>query len=163
MQTIRLFDYCFRQGVFDACEMEDDYAVQEFYDKMMETGGYGLLLEPNDGFNWRRWQHTLYHFCRMGRIGSMTDSYVNLIHRYKNTFVFSLIPMTMRFYLEGIKEWLDYPNPNAMQLFKQTKKQHWTPNLPSHVRTLKTQDYIFILQGFVYERKEKHYPEDSVP
>jgi len=140
--------------------MEDDYAVQEFYDARMADGGYGQLLDDNDDFDWRRWQHALYRICRLNRVGNSTANYIDSIHRYQRTFVFALLPMTMRFYLEGIKEWLDYPNPSAIQMFKQNRRQHWTPNLPSHIRSIRTPDYIFMLQSFVYERQNMHLEKD---
>jgi len=158
-QAIRLFDYCFKQGVIDACELEDDYSAKEFLTHMLETGGYGVLNEPTDGFDWKRWQFTLYRYCRYGRLGSISDTYIDKIHRFRNTFVFAILPIAMRFYLMGIEEWLEYPNPNNIALFKQRKKIHWKP-MPQHLVTITTPDFISLVQQFVYERVDKAIEND---
>ncbi len=161
-QAIRLFDYCFKQGVLDACNLEDDYAAREFLDSRLEDGGYGLLSEPSDGFDWRRWQHTLYRFCRFGRLGSIAESYIDKVHRYKNTSLFAILPIAMRFYLMGVQEWLDYPNATNTALFKQNKKVHWKP-MPRHLRDIRTADFISTIQEFVYERQAKAFENDLSP
>ena len=158
-QAIRLFDYCFKQGVFDACYIENDYEAQQFLDSHPESGGYGLLVEPYEGFDWRHWQHTLYRFCREARIKSIAENYIDCIHRYRKKFVFAILPIAMRFYLMGIEEWLSYPNPNNTEIFKHEGKIHWKP-VPRHLRKMSTPDFISLIQQFVYERQSKEYPGD---
>ncbi len=151
-QLIRLFDYCFKQGVIDACNYEDDYFVREWYETKLKSGSYGVLHEPDDDFDWKRWKFTLYRWCRIGRLGSITDSYVSRVHCFKNTFLFAILPITMRFYLEGIAEWLEYPNPTNTVYFMSNKKIHWKP-VPNHLKIMKTDDFISMVQQFVYERQ----------
>lgn len=158
-QVIKLFDYCFRQGVFDACDFGDDITVQEWLDARLADGGYGLLSECGEEFDWKRWRLVLYRWCRIGQIGIIGESYVDVIHKYKATSIFALLPMCMRFYLMGIEEWLAYPNPNNIALFKQKKKIHWKP-FPSHLMNIRTTDFISYLQEFVYERVNKHFEDD---
>ena len=121
-QVVRLFDYCFRQGVTDASDFGDDIAVQEWLDRRLADGQYGLLSGYDEVFDWKRWRLVLYRWCRMGRLGGIGERYVDQIHRYKATSAFALLPMAMRFYLMGVEEWLAYPNQNNMAQFKQTKK-----------------------------------------
>ena len=158
-QVVRLFDYCFRQGVFDACDYGDDIAVQEWLDARLADGQYGLLSEYDEIYDWKRWRLTLYRWCRLGKLGSIGESYVDIIHRYKQTAMFALLPISMRFYLMGIQEWLAYPNPNNMALFKQTKKIHWKP-VPTHLKKIRTSDFISYIQEFIYERAQKHFESD---
>lgn len=158
-QLIRLFDYCFKQGVIDACNYEDDYHVKEWYEEKLKSGSYGVLNEPDDDFDWRRWEFTLYRWCREGRMGSITDTYVSRIHCFRNSFLFAIAPITMRFYLEGIAEWLEYPNPTNTVYFMNTKKIHWKP-MKSYLKTIKTDDFISMVQQFVYERKDKQFEKD---
>lgn len=158
-QVIRLFDYCFRQGVFEACDFGDDMMVQEWLDARLADGGYGLLSEYGEDFDWKRWRLVLYHWCRLGRIGRIAESYVDVIHRFRSTSMFALLPICMRFYLMGIEEWLAYPNPNNIVLFKQRNKIHWKP-VPDHLRQIRTADFISYVQEFVYERVNKHFEDD---
>ena len=67
--------------------------------------------------------------------------------------------MTMRFYLMGVEEWLEYPNPLNIELFKHTKRIHWKP-VPSHMRNMTTQDILSILQEFIYERQKMSLEND---
>ena len=161
-QVVRLFDYCFRQGVFDACDYGDDIAVQEWLDARLADGQYGLLSEYDEVFFFFYWRLILYRWCRIEKLGGVGERYVDLIHRYKSTSVFALLPIAMRFYLMGIQEWLEYPNQNNMAFFKQTKKIHWKP-MASHLRKIRTSDYISYIQEFIFERTQKHFEDDLSP
>ena len=158
-QVLRLFDLCFRQGVFDACELDDNVEAKAFLDEKFATGGYGLLLEPSKGYDSRRWQLALYRMCRFENLRSLIETYIDRVHVYKNTYLFALLPISMRFYLMGIQEWLDYPNPNAMELFRHSRKVHWKKT-SQHLKAFSKQDYITLVQEFVYERQDKQYEGD---
>lgn len=158
-QVVRLFDLCFKHGVEDACNYSDDIAVREWLEERLADGGYGLISEIDTPFDWKRWRHVLYHWCRVGKLGSLGDSYIDVVHRFQSTSAFAVLPIAMRFYLMGIQEWLEYPNPNNMVLFKQIKKIHWKP-VPDYLRTFRTGDYISLIQDFIYERVQKGYNED---
>ncbi len=67
--------------------------------------------------------------------------------------------MTMRFYLMGVEEWLEYPNPLNVELFKHTKKIHWK-QVPSHLKNMTTGDFLSLLQDFIYERQKMHLDGD---
>ena len=161
-QVVRLFDYCFRQGVTDASDFGDDIAVQEWLDRRLADGQYGILSEYDEVFDWKRWRLVLYRWCRMGRLGGIGERYVDQIHRYKATSALALLPISMRFYLMGIQEWLAYPNPNNMALFKQSKKIHWKP-VAQHLKNIRTADYISYIQEFIFERVQKHFEDDLTP
>lgn len=160
-QIIRLLDLCFKQGVRDARDMEDDFTVKEWLEERLADGEYGTLPEKDFEFDWRRWRYTLYRWCREWHLGTMADNYINQMDRYKNTMAFVLIPITMRFYLMGVQEWLEYPNPNSMALFLQNRKSHWKP-MPSHLKVMTTSDFLALVQGFSYERQDKGI-EKNIP
>ena len=151
--VIRLFDYCFKQGVEDACALEDDYAAKEWMDECLKNGSYGVLSEKDLPFDWRRWRFTLYRWCRIAHLPSLADTYLNRMERFKNTFAFAILPLAMRFYLMGVQEWLEYPNPANMAYFRQNGKVHWKP-VVSHLRKMRTSDFVSYVQEFVYERTD---------
>lgn len=157
-QVIRLFDICFKKGVLDACDQEDDYYVKEFLERHKEDGSYGLIYD-DENFDWKRWRFTLERLARDHRLKSVGDGYISATRGYTKNFLFAIFPMTMRFYLMGIEEYLEYPNPNNTALFKQEAKIHWKP-MPSHLRKMNTQDFLSYLQEFVYERQTLKLEDD---
>lgn len=158
---IRLLDYCFKKGVQEASEFEDDYTAKEWLEEKLSTGGYGLLSEDSVDFDWKRWRFTLYRWCRDRRLNSLAENYIDKIRTYQATFAFAILPITMRFYLMGVQEWLEYPNGLNMALFKQNQKIHWKP-MPKHLVKLTTNDYISLIQEFVYERIGMGFEGDMI-
>jgi len=154
-QVIRLFDTCFKQGVLQAMEFGDDYAAKEFLDRHKAAGDYGLIYD-DEKFDWRRWRFVLERWCREFRIGSIVDTYLDSVYvrsSSRRNFLFAIIPISMRFYLMGIEEWLDYPNPGGAELFRNTRRIHWKP-VPQHLRVMTTADIRSYVQEFIYERQK---------
>lgn len=159
-QVIRLFDRCFKMGVLDTGDLGDDYAAKDFLDKHKADGGYGLVFD-DDNFDWRRWRFVLERWCREYKLGNLCDTYLNSpqIRQYNKTSIFAIIPMSMRFYLMGVEEYLDYPNPTNTAIFMQTPKIHWKP-VPKHLKNMTTTDFLHQLQEFIYERQRLHLEKD---
>jgi hypothetical protein len=153
-QVLKLLDYCFKQGVLDACELGDDYSARDWMEARKEDGGYGLLSDIETPYDWRRWRFTLFRWCRNARMGSIGETYIDRICKVSN-FLFCVVPISMRFYLMGIEEWLEYPNHTNIQIFKQNRKVHWKPVAP-HLRVITKDDFISYIQDFVYERHKFH-------
>lgn len=159
-EIIRLLDFCYKKGVIDACETEDDYAVQEWYDGVFQNGKYGLLTHIGEDFDWKKWRFFLLRWCRENRLSSLGYDYIDTI-RQVNGFSYVLLPMAMRFYLMGVGEWLQYPNEHALELFRRTARRRWLNTLPKHMMNMKTDDYISLIQEFVYEFRKHPMPEMS--
>ena len=64
----------------------------------------------------------------------------------------------MRFYLLGIEEWLEYPNPTGIELFKKESKVHWKP-VDQKLRKITKNDLISYMHEFCYEYRR--VPEDK--
>lgn len=158
-KMILLFDYCFKQGVLDACAVEDDYAVQEWVNERFKDGKYGVLSDPDNTFEWKHWRFVLYRWCRNIRLPSLGEGYIDRVRSTSN-FYFVALPMAMRFYIMGVQEWLEYPNPNNTVVFKQTAKIHWKP-VPKHLKKMNVDDFISYIQEFVYEAKNRENKEAS--
>lgn len=161
-QLLRLFDHCFRQGVFDAMDSFDDYVARDFVERHKADGGYGLLYD-DENFDWRRWRFTLARWCREERLGSVGDVLIDSPWLWKSgrkTFLVALLPISMRFYLMGIEEWLDYPNRGNLGFFKIMRKVHWKKMEKPYLQKITTQDFISYIQEFVYERQRLHIQGD---
>lgn len=148
-QVLRLFDYCFKQGVIDAMEYDDNYTAEEFVDEVKENLFYGLLGEFGMQTDWKHWRMILYRFCRMANLPRV-GAYVDAVR--KLDFQFCVIPMAMRFYAMGVEEWVEFPSPTNMAIFKVTPYIHWKP-MKSHMRHMKVDDFISYVQEFCFERR----------
>ena len=155
-QTLLLFDICFKQGVFDAMYEEDDYAVKDFVDRHKSDGSYGLLYDEED-FDWKRWRFVIDRLAREHNLRSLSEQYLNSPYIRKNSknFMLAVLPMTMRFYLFGMEEWLEYPDPvgKGTVIFKSTPRMHWKP-MPKHMVIMNNVDLLSYLQEFIYERQK---------
>jgi hypothetical protein len=146
--ALRFFDVCFKRGVLDACEYGDDFGAREFVEKHSRAWDFGVLGEPDD-FDWRMWRFILYRWARQANgLGKFAESYIYQVT--KKNYLWYLLPYCMRFYMMGIKEWMDYPNRSGIERFKMTTAVHWNPEA-SKIRRMSRSDYIWQMQEFAYQ------------
>jgi hypothetical protein len=157
-EIIRLVDFCYKRGVVDAASVEDNLAVQDWVDSVYKQGRYGLVDFPDDECDWKRWRFYLLRWCRENRLSSLGFSYIDGIRKPAG-FEYMIIPMTMRFYLQGVMEWLEYPNETALALFKSRYKQRWTNKVPQSMKNMRTDDFISMIQEYIYEFRQYPMPE----
>jgi len=159
-QTVKLFDSCFKRGVLDAYAQDDDYGLRDWVERHKADGSYGLVYD-DENFDYKRWRFVIERWCREDRLGSIIDTYLNApcLRGYGKNYLFAVLPMTMRFYIYGVEEWLEYPNPISIELFKHTKRVHWKP-MSHHMKFMTTADFLGILQDFIYERQRLHLDGD---
>lgn len=166
-EIIRLLDYCYKRGVVDASEVEDDIAVQDWYDTIHNSGRYGLVGFPDEEYDWRRWRFFLIRWCRENRMSNLGFSYIDTLRKVSG-FWYVIIPMTMRFYTLGVKEWLEYPNELDIELFKAHTRLRWSDRVPAAMKKMKTDDFISLIQEFIYEFRQypmlemKNFPPKSL-
>lgn len=158
--VLQFFDLCFKQGVLDAYKYGDDYEARDFMDRHKEAWDFGVLGDPED-FDWELWRFTLYRWARRHHFMKFSQNFIYRIIR--RNYLWYFLPYCMRFYLMGIEEWLEYPNPSKIELFKKEKKIHWKP-VESHLRKLMTCDYISYMQEFCLEyRRNPLSTEERAP
>lgn len=153
-QAVRFFWTCFRQGVLDACEFGNDLDAKEFYERKTADWSFGLLGGPED-YDWQMFRQQLYWWARQAGLKSLAEGYIFRI-RTKN-YLWALLPYCMRFYLMGVGEWLKYPNPGGIQIFKLKPMTHWDPSSP--VAKVTRVDVVSYLHGFEFEFRQT--PEDG--
>lgn len=159
LDIIRLLDFCYKKGVVDAAGVGDDFAIQDWFDSMHKTGKYGLVDFPEEECDWKRWRFFLLRWCRENRLSKVGYDYIDNLRKVSG-FEYVIIPMTMRFYLQGVKEWLEYPNEMGIVLFKSKWRQRWTTKVPSTMKNMKTDDFISLIQEFIYEFRQ--YPMEEM-
>lgn len=153
VQLVRLCDYCFKMGVIEACELEDDYAAKEWMDTKLEDESFGLLSDIGVDYDWRRWRFALFRWSRNANLTFVGENFIDMI-RTKTQFYFVALPIMMRFYLMGIGEWLDYPNRSHLTIFKKSPRAHWKP-VAKHLKEMRVDDFISYIQEFVYQHEAK--------
>lgn len=154
---LRLYDVCFKHGVIDACKMEDDYEVRRFVEEHTSTWEFGVLGEDLE-VDWQMFRFVLYRWCRESP--GLTKFAENYLLRVRITNLYwCLLPYCMRFYLLGIKEWLDYPNRAGIEIFKKNNRVHWSKN--EKTKNFTKPDYISYMHEFAFEYRR--LPEGSRP
>lgn len=152
-QILRLCALCFKHGVLDAYELGDDYTAKEFLDKHRENWTYGILGDDDD-YDWKMWRFYLYKWCRKSKLVRFGDRYLYEIKRFN--YLYCPMIFAMRFYLLGISEWLEYPNPVGIERFRHDTRAHWTPSETSKfTRT----GIIAEMQSIAYEYSRR--PEED--
>lgn len=145
-RAVRFMYLCFQRGVIDASELGSDMDAKDFYDKKSSDWTFGTLEHPEDT-DWKAFRSQLYWWAREYKMKNLAETYLFAI-RGKN-YTWCILPYCMRFYLMGIKEWLDYPNYGAIEIFKKAGKDHWNPNVP--VKTMTRMDIISYLHTFEFD------------
>lgn len=144
-QAIRFFDICFKRGVVDACEFEENIGVKEFLERKSSDWTFGVV--GRDDYDPEMFRATLYWWARKNGLKSLAEKYIFQMNTksYNTSFLF----YCMRFYLLGIKEWLQYPNPLGIQVFKNTPKVHWVAQ--DTLKSFCRGDYFSYMHEFSYE------------
>lgn len=153
-RIVRFFDVCFKQGVLDAAAFGDTYQTQEFIDKHKASFTFGVLGDDRI-FDWQMFRFTLYWWARNAGLTGLAENYLLFVR--KKNYLWCLLPYCMQFYLLGIDEWLEYPSPGPLELFKSNKKIHWSPQ--SKVKKFSLADYVSYLHEFAYAYRS--VPEDG--
>ena len=143
---LRFYDVCFKSGVIDAYEYGDDLAVKEFLDKKTEDWTFGTLGKYAD-MDWQAFRYTLYWWSRKKRMTSFAEKYIFKLTTKNYTWCF--LVYCMRFYLLGIQEWLSYPSPVGLEIFKATPKIHWDKN--SEIKKFTKGDYFSHMHDIAYD------------
>lgn len=144
--VLRFFTLCFKQGVIDAYDFGNDLDAKEFYEQKSSEWSFGILGQPDD-VDWKAFCYHMYWVARRNGMRTLAESYFFRI-RGRN-YLWCVLPFCMRFYLMGVKEWLDYPNPAAIEVFKSEQRVHWNKNEP--IRNITKPDVFSYLHNFEFE------------
>lgn len=155
-QILLFFDACFKQGVLDAYDLGSDLEARDFLQEKRADWSFGRLGMRGE-FDWQMFRQTLYWWARRSRLQSLAEKYIFKIRTKAITWC--LFPFCMRFYLNGIEEWIDYPNEARIEIFKSSKRVHWSPN--SELSKFTKGDYFSYLHEFAYQFRQ--IPESEQP
>lgn len=154
---LKLLDYCFKKGVEDAFDADNEHWCNEFIERRYAKRDFSLL-DVTDSYDWKEWRMILGRWCRYNRNLKLCPDYLDRV--YSQNFYWSIFPIAMDFYILGIQEWLEYPNPYKLELFKVTSNIHWKPMPRKTLEKMSTDDKVSYIQQFAYER-ERIDPEGN--
>ena len=154
--AMHFFDVVFKHGVIDACEFGNDLDAKEFLDARRADWEFARL-GSGEKYDWQAFRYDMYWLARRASMKTFAESYLFKI-RSKN-YPWCILPYCMRFYLMGVQEWLNYPNPSRIELFKTINRNHWDPNEPAQKIT--NTDIFSYLHGFEFEYRQ--LPEEGRP
>lgn len=124
--VLTLFDHFYKMGVIDAMEKTDQWQARDFIARMRESGTYGTI-EKDYSMGWRQWLALVRYESSLQNwkttrdiLGCITSS---------RGYVATILPMTMAYYLKGIEDYWNNPNPINKTLFLSKKFNLWAEKI----------------------------------
>lgn len=148
-QTFSLFDYAFREGVFDAATFGDNVVCEEFLKKYKQKPVFALLNTPRE-ISWTEWRFVIGRWAALRHLGALTSKF--LTRRGYTWFIRALYRVVQDFYFRGIEEWLQYSNPLSLEVFRGRVRVHWVPTNRTRFKTIRPDEFIAMAQEFAYSR-----------
>ena len=123
-----LFDHFYRMGVIDAMEKTDRWQARDFVSRMRESGTYGTI-DRDYSMGWKQWLALVRYECSLQNwkatrkiLGCITSS---------RGYVATILPMTMAYYLKGVEDYWNNPNPVNKTLFLSKNFNLWDDKIKS--------------------------------
>ena len=143
-----LFDACYKLGVKDAIEVDNEMRCVEFCEEMYSAETFGRIIH-NYKCDWREWKFRLCQMmCDMDKYRVQGLKFFESICSYSN-YLACALPISMDFYMLGIKDYCKNPNPSELIRFEHTPYTFWGYK---GNRKLKRDDFVTVLTGFCYDR-----------
>lgn len=157
IQTLHL---SYKQGVYDAYDIDNKGAYEDLYADTREPGVYGLLTDPMRLFDWKEFSLRLTMIARRRSFKSAAVTYLHRLAFNANTYYGCVFPIAQDFYLKGAKDYYEHPNPALIPVFMESSQLLWLKNLKKVTRNELLDD----VQLICYERMtaEEEYPEHKL-
>lgn len=150
-QILALFDYAYKRGVVDAYEEGDDARCEKFVEEMSQSSEYGLLAD-DFRMSTREWKFIVGSWCHERRLIRLQTKYIERI--YAKNHLAAILPVVQDFYVRGVKDWLEYPNPTRVEVFKNSSRAKWL--ISGRDRKIMTPyDYASKVQEFCFNRERR--------
>lgn len=152
LRMIGLLDWCYRLGVRQARELNDEGAAREFLDTHNEVGVYGFL---SDGLNVGvlEWQLRLQKEARLtSMFGSMYQYFLRM-GRYGQNYLSCFLPIAQMWHNLGVQDFLDNPQSCDYAVFDGKTRVRWTKR---GLINLKAREYVEMIQLQCFDLQRKH-------
>ena len=143
-----LFDACYKMGVKDAIDVDNEMQCAEFCEEMYSTEAFGRIIY-SFRYDWREWKFRLCQMvCDLDRFRAQGLRYFESMGSYNN-YIACALPIAMDFYMMGIKDYCKKPNPIDLVRFEHTPYSFWGQ---TGGRKTTRDDFVTVLTGFCYDR-----------
>ena len=144
---MRLFDSLYKLGVEDAISIGNESQCEEFCERMYKAECFGRIV--NDySYSWREWKYRLTQIVYdevMYRKQGL--KFFDCISSY-SSYLACVMPISMDFYMKGLKDYAKYPNSQNWIKFKDKGFTLWG-KVP---RKTNMDEFVRLLTGFCYDR-----------
>lgn len=151
-KTISLLDWCYRLGVRQARELNDEGAAREFLDTHNEVGVYGFL---SDGLNVGvlEWQLRLQKEARLtSMFGSMYQYFLRM-GRFSANYLSCFLPIAQMWHNLGVQDYIDNPHACDWAVFDSKTRVRWSKK---GLLNIKAKEYVEMVQLQCFDLQRKH-------
>lgn len=144
---IQVFNACYKMGVEDAIRIDDTIQCEEFVDKMYAPMRFGRIIHDYE-MDWREWKFTLSQIMYYSnKYKNQGIKFLDSIISYGN-YLTCALPIAMDFYLQGIRDFVNYPDKCLLVRFKEQEFVKWDRKLAK----IKMDDMVRDVTKFCYSR-----------
>lgn len=158
---LQLLDDCYKWGVTDAAEVQNQSLCEGYINKYREPGVFGRVTYEYT-VDWREWTLTLSHQSRIRSYSGAMSRYFNLMGKFGANYLSALIVAAQEIYIQGLIDYNNRPSRARVPAFMDRPKVRWDSTLqPWHTRVM-LEDVQMMLykrlhleEGFGYKPKLK--------
>lgn len=162
-QMTGLLDWLYRSGVEDASiYRQDEGLIYEYIEKAGAVGAYGFLNEHLLMMSWQEWTLRIIAKARMTSWNSAMARYFNAAGKLGQNYLSVFIPLSMVFYVRGVKDYISYPDACKMSEFQSKTRVFWTKK---GLKTIKPRSYADEIQMacFDLQRRDSEIWANNTP
>lgn len=142
-----IFNSCYKSGIMDAEDIGDAELYKSFEKEVSVPGVYGRInsFDRYDIHGWRI--QMLQMLFRRGK------AYKDFLLRavINKDFINCVFPISLEFYLMGIRDYNAYPAIHDFSLFDNNHLQKWTKN---GIERMSKDEIMVYLQSFGFKRSQ---------
>lgn len=127
-RVLILFDYFYKMGVIDAMSKTDQWQARDFVSRMRESKAYGTI-DRDYSMGWKQWLTLVRYECTLKKWNSLRDLLMCITS--SKGYVATILPLTMAYYLKGIEDYWDHPNPVNKTIFLSKAFNLWGERVKS--------------------------------
>lgn len=144
---LSIFNTCYKQGVMDAEDVGDGELYASFEHELSVPGVYGRIndFDRYDIHGWRiQLLQMLFH---------KSEAHKNFLLRMdiKKDYINCVFPISLEFYLMGIRDYNANPTIHNFDLFDNDKMQRWTKK---GIDRVAKSDIMVWVQSFGFKRSQ---------
>lgn len=141
----KVFASAYRAGMIDAEEIGDANAYNDFEAEVSVPGVYKRINEY-ESYHVKTWRLKLIEM--MGDTYKMSSSDMNILFSPRKG-ILSLFPISLEFYLLGIRDWNDNPSLHDFSVIPRRKMVRWTRK---GTERMTRAGLVALVQQFCYKR-----------